>query len=446
MAPVSLIIDNSTCQVAGLTPKDFASLRQVLSYAIDSQAAYFSSAHNTRRYLLGKRGEFPTGLLRQVKAHLQKQGVKYAIKDLRRVPSPSKRLFEMSLPHPLYPEQNDAISACKRYGRGTISAVTGFGKSVTMIGLVNAFQLKTLIVVPNLSLKQQLTESFLKAFGSLDNITIENIDSKKLKTATDYDVLIIDEAHHVAAKTYRTLNVKAWKKIYYRFFFTATAFRSRDEEQLLFESIAGDVIYRVDYQTAVAKGYICPIESYYYELPKTEPKGNEMSWPAMYSELVVNNEYRNKLIANLLRSLYDSKVSTLCLVKEIKHGKNLQDLVPLPFASGIGGNSDFYLNKFNSLEVPVLIGTTGVLGEGVDSRPCEYVIIAGLGKAKNAFIQNVGRGVRRHKDKQSCKVILFLDKSHKWTRQHFASQVKYLKEIYGVVPMKLELPEDMWKN
>ena len=43
--------------------------------------------------------------------------------------------------------------------------------------------------------------------------------------------------------------------------------------------------------------------------------------------------------------------------------------------------------EFNMGEIKTLIGTTGVVGEGVDTRPTEYVIIAGLGKSKPAFMQ-----------------------------------------------------------
>lgn len=350
-----------------------------------------------------------------------------------------------------YQEQLEAAKIAAKAGRGVICMPTGFGKSVTMALLINEMQLKTLVVVPNLELKKQLRESFTRFFGDLSNITIENIGSPALKTATDYDCLIIDEAHHAAAKTYRDLNKNQWKGIYYRFFFTATPFRSRDDEQLLYESVCGQVIYRVEHSVAVDKGYIVPIEAYYYELPTIKPKGNQFNWHSMYSELVVNNEFRNKLIADVIVNLESWGLSTLCLVKEIKHGEELKRLTGLThkdnkevaFASGVEENTRILILEFTLRERNALIGTTGVLGEGVDTKPAEYIIIAGLGKSKNAFMQQVGRGFRRYEGKESCKVLLFKDKSHKWTLDHFKKQCKYLKDEYGVVPTKLELPEGM---
>ncbi len=136
---------------------------------------------------------------------------------------------------------------------------------------------------------------------------------------------------------------------------------------------------------------------------------------------------------------YVSKVSTLCLVKEINHGNILHNDGAFNF---VHGQSDerHLIESFAKGSLLTLIGTTGVIGEGVDTKACEYVIIAGLGKSKNAFMQQVGRAFRVFPKKESGKVVLFLDKSHKWTKAHFQAQVKYLKEEYGVVPIKLELP------
>lgn len=334
-----------------------------------------------------------------------------------------------------YPEQAEAVDVAAKYHRGILSMVTGFGKSITMALLIYRLQVRTLVVVPNLELKRQLTETFRSIFGTNKNIVIENIDSPKLKTLTDFDCLLIDESHHVAAKTYRKLNKTAWKGTYYRYFFTATPFRSRDEEQLLFESVAGQVIYSVSYKDAVAKGYITPIEAYYYELPKIPVRG--YTWAEVYKELVVDRADRNDLIAELMFKLEEEKKSTLCLVKEINHGDELKRLTGIEFANGQDETSKEYIREFSLGALGSLIGTVGVVGEGVDTKPAEYVIVAGLGKSRPAFMQQCGRGVRMFKDKESCKIILFKDASHKWTLAHFNAQCKILRDEYGVKAVKL---------
>ncbi len=440
---IDVIIENSMSRVVGLTDTQFKALRNVLSYSIDSQADYFSSAYQTKRYLLSKKGEFPTGLLYLVKESLSKTpSVRYI--DRRALPKPRHGLFAGQLGHEPYVEQIEAAMAVLARHRGIIVAPTGCGKSLIITLILQMLQVPTLIVVPSLELKRQLTESLANVFGHHRvgelgfPIAVENVNALKTdKPLKGYDCVIIDEYHHGAAKTYRDLNRKAWGGVYHRVGLTATPFRSKEEEKLLLESILAEVIYKIEHKTAVDRGYIVPVEAFVVELPTQEVKGNEYSWPAMYAELVVNNESRNAFIAETIEKLKSEKLSTLVLVKEIKHGEILEKLTGVPFASGIHEDTKEKIAAFNRGDYPVLIGTTGILGEGVDTRPCEYVIIAGLGKSRSAFMQQVGRGFRVYPGKESCKVILFRDLSHKWTLTHFRAQAKVLKEEYGIVPVEI---------
>lgn len=431
-----LSINNSYSKLTGLLKSEFIELRKLLSY---STGSYFSGFGVRKAYLINSKGEFPTGLSVIVRKWLQtkyKEVINNYIVDKRIRPT-TKKAFHIDIPKniTLYREQVEAVQHCIMCDRGIISAPTGFGKSLTMGLLVEAFSLRTLIVVPNLELKRQLSEDFTNYFGSLERITIENIDSPKLKKCKDYDMLIVDEAHHSAAKTYRSLNKTAWSGIYHRFFFTATPFRSNSEEQLLMQSLTGELIYEVSYKTARDKGYIVPVEAYYLEPPTVPIQSND--WHSVYAKLVKNNDQRNQLLKKTLLALNEAGAPTLCLVKEVAHGAILSDLTGYPFASGENENTSDLIKQFNERKFNVLIGTEGVLGEGVDTKPCEYVVIAGLGKAKGQLMQKVGRGLRWYPGKTSCKVILIKDKSHKFTLNHFNEQCKVIKQEYGVKPVKI---------
>lgn len=434
---VVLKIDNSTSQIENLTVENHKRLKSVLSYTVNK--GYHANRFGVQKQsLLDKKGNFPTGVLTQVVGWLEKNKVPHTLKDLRKSPTLApKPLFNLQLDITPYPEQLEIAEAASKHARGTISAVTGFGKSIAMALVVQKLQLKTLIIVPNLELKRQLSASFLRYFGSLTNITIENIDSKSLIKHTDYDCLIIDEAHHVAAKTYRKLNKTAWNKIYYRFFFTATPFRSRNEEQILFESIAGQVIYRIDYHVAVEKGYVCPLEFYYVEIPRTNT--NKTTYAGVYSDIVVNNPQYHNIVASIICSLRDGGKSVLCLVREIAHGRALSDLAKVMFANGQDEDSADMIKYFSQNAIKALIGTVGVLSEGVDTKPAEYVIIAGLGRSKPQFMQSCGRGIRTYPDKESCKIIIVKNMSHKYTARHFKEQCKIIKEEYNCLPVKITI-------
>jgi len=336
-----------------------------------------------------------------------------------------------------HPEQLAAVRIAVQKRRGIIEAVTGSGKSLMIGLLIQELQVPTLIVTPSLELKTQLTESLKSWFGANKvgkgrPIWVENVQGLRLQPVLGYDCLIIDEFHHSAALTYRQLNKKAWMNIYYRFGFTATPFRSNEAESILLETILSTVIYKLSYKRAVEAGYIVPVEAFYVDLPKTPTDAH--TWAQVYSTLVTKNDTRNTVIADLVLSL---TAPTLVLVKEVAHGKALSDLTGIPFVHGQDEESRDYIQQFNSGKILQLIGTTGIISEGVDTKPCEWVIIAGLGKAKSAFMQQVGRAVRRYGTKDSAKIVIFRDKSHRFTLRHFSAQTKILLTEYGVQPIKI---------
>ncbi len=426
---IQITVGNSYSTIKGLTAAQEKDLQHELSYVVGGSSAYFSGYGPQRRSLLSKRGEFPTGLLERVKDNLIKKRLVFSYTN-NRLPKPKNLGITTDLG---YQWQNDALRAAQTSHRGAIRAPTGTGKSRTMGMIAESFGVKTLWVVPSLEIKKQTIESW----GHLNNVTITNIDDKKLEKMINFDMLLIDECHGVAAKRYHRLNKTAWTGIFYRYSFSATTFRNDPEETLLYESIAGQEIYSLSYNDAVANKYIVPIESYYIETPKQPCDG--VSYNQVYNELVVKNTAKNTQVAKLLTSLHSSGKSTLCLVKEVAHGKELQRLTGLPFVNGQDEDSRKYIKRFNEGALKVLIGTTGVMGEGIDTKPCEYVIIAGAGKAKSQFMQAVGRCLRNFPGKESGKAILIKDRSHKFLLRHFNAQVRILKEEYNAIPGKLEI-------
>lgn len=421
-------VGNSYSQVKQFTQEEFRGLKKILCYETDAKAAYFAGGFVRKKYLIDSKGFFPTGLLELVTEHFDVQLI-----DKRARPG-AKGLFSLRLTPDIVPylEQLEAAEAVVKNHRCGIVMPTGSGKSLVIALIASRLQVRTLVVVPTLELKKQLKNTLSVLLKGHQHITVENIGSSSLDEAKDYDCLIIDECHHSAAKTYQTLNKTAWKGIYYRVFLTATYFRNETNEQLLFEGIAGKPAYELSYNTAVSKGYIMPVEAFYLDLPKQAYRG--YTWAQVYNELVVNNVCRNETIVSLCNTL---DVPTLVLVKEIEHGQLLSEMTGIPFVNGQDADTRGYIDKFNSGAIKALIGTIGVLGEGVDTKPAEFIIIAGLGKAKSQFMQSVGRGLRKYPGKESTKIILFKDPSHKWTLSHFKAQKKILLDEYGVQALNL---------
>ncbi len=436
---INLTLGNSFSRIEGLSFEQFKSLREKLSYRVDPQEAFFGgTSRSPRRYLLSKRGEFPTGLYRHVEAWLQTLTDARHCKDTRVQPPKGARYGLMTLEGKTpRPSQLRAAYNAVRAHRGIIRMPTRSGKSLVMGLLMQELQVRTLIVVPSVGLREQLRKDVVEWFGETPDIVIENIDAAILMDLTDFGMLIVDEAHHTAAKTYRELNRKAWKKIFFRFFFTATPFRANSEEQLLMESVTGEIVFSMSYQDALNEGCVVPVEAYYVDVPEVSIDSNQ--WRQVYNEGIVHNEGRNELICHVMTALEASGVNVLCLLREIAHGKQIEAATGFPFANGQDGLVRMRILEFNLRETQGLIGTVGVLGEGMTMPPCEYVLIAGGGKSRIQFMQNVGRALGKYPGKESAKIILFRDTSHKFLRRHFNAQIKTLREEYGIKPVKLEI-------
>src|SRR5258708_39794047 len=82
MRMVRIEIGNSYSQIIGLKTDEFRRLRQLLSYKPNEQAAYFSGGYAKPKYLLDKKGYFPTGLRQTVEDFLD-SSTTYEISDTR---------------------------------------------------------------------------------------------------------------------------------------------------------------------------------------------------------------------------------------------------------------------------------------------------------------------------------------------------------------------------
>lgn len=431
------------CRVVNSRFRPYTSLSEVKNIIGNKREKVFAKGNiYTCRPLINRKGEFPTGLLKQAWKCVEtfEKAVQWV--DDRPRPKPTPGMFKLKLGKITpYPEQIEAANACAKWHRALLSMPTGSGKSITAALIINQLQVKTLIVVPTLNLKFQLSETLKELFGDLSYITICNIDSPELETAKDYDLLIVDESHHSAAATYQRLNKKAWTGIYYRVFLTATPFRTKTEEQILMEAITGPLAYKLTQKDAVDRGLILPVEVYYYNLPKTKMRGNTRDWREVYSELVVKNEYRNKLIVNLITNLNDVGQSSLTLIKEIAHGQELSGFSGAAFVHGQAEDGKELIEWFSDGRLKSLIGTTGVVSEGIDTKAAEWLILGAGGKSPVSLCQSIGRGVRKFGNKTSCKVVLFRDESNAFLLKHFDEQLNTIRTLYDIEPCELELPE-----
>lgn len=158
-------------------------------------------------------------------------------------------------------------------------------------------------------------------------------------------------------------------------------------------------------------------------------------WQDIYKAGIVENEYRNSLIAGLAKQSYDSGKTTLIIVSQIAHSdnisNNLQDLgVPYEVINGTQEDEDrkSELNRVKTGHTRVLIATS-VLDEGVDISNIDVLIMAAGGKSMRQAIQRVGRVLRKKKNKENKATIFdFYDDTNRILRNHSQERLDIYEE------------------
>ncbi len=118
--------------------------------------------------------------------------------------------------------QDEALAAWRRaQGRGVVVLPTGAGKTVLALMAVAQLQARTLVVVPTIDLLQQWRAALAERLGApeeaigqlgggrreLRPLTVSTYDSASVRTRQlpDFGLLVVDEAHHLPAATYRRI-------------------------------------------------------------------------------------------------------------------------------------------------------------------------------------------------------------------------------------------------
>lgn len=243
--------------------------------------------------------------------------------------------------------------------------------------------------------------------------TLGRAESERiLKYPKDYfKSIVIDEAHHAAAPTYR--RILDYFNAPFVLGVTATPQRS-DNTRLT--DVFDEIVYYKTIQDLIEDGYLCSLVGYRIKTD-TDISGvgtNEGDYIASQLEDAIDTPERNAHIVAAYNSLVpESKAIVFCA--GVKHANNLAT----SFASAqiktevILGATDSdsrrdILARFRMGTTKVLINV-GVLTEGFDEPTIETIILARPTRSTLLYTQIVGRGTRLHEGKPHCTILDFAD-------------------------------------
>lgn len=387
--------------------------------------------------LISASGEFGTGLLPHVERALRlRLGVQATYTDLRASPASQRPYTAIKAPS-LYAFQEEAVEAwLAAGGRGVIDLPPRSGKTHIAIEATRRVGLPTLIIVPRKVLVTQTVARFEEWFpkGSVVGVTGGRPSVRKqrelnralvwiatpqtaagrkddtgertgMQGIETRQLLIIDEFHHAAAATYRSIS-RAARSAYYRLGLTGTHFRA-DGRDMLMHSVLSRAVYSRSITEMVNLGRLVPARVAMVQVPGYAHAG---SGERMYTVAVTHCAERNAIVVQAVRQLVAAGKRVLVLVKEVAHARTLADL--LPEATQVDGSDSKQvrpaLDALEARQVPVVIGTS-VIGEGVDVPAADALVYAAGGKSKVKVVQDFFRVLTASEGKACGLVVDFAD-------------------------------------
>lgn len=338
--------------------------------------------------------------------------------------------------------QQEAVDIAVKKWRGIINLSTGLGKSKLAISIIKFLKRKALIVCPSKSIANQFYKELVETFGSSkigfigdgkykpSAVTVgiaasvcNRIDDiKKLKLG----VVIFDETHHTPANTFYAVadGLSAVGRMYG---LTATAFRS-DGKDIFIHAACGDILIQRDVAWGVSNGWL---SKPYFIVREIETDGHDHKNDKLksYKAHVLNCKKMNERICSDANAFVKAGKFTLILVDQIDHGDMLVSNTNIPFANGRDKGSEKLIEEFNSGKIKALIATDGLVGEGVDTRNVEVLILANFVASKSAVLQAVGRGLRKTDLKDKCIILDYIPSGSSMLSRHAKQRISYYKEI-----------------
>ena len=447
--PIEMEVNSEICiKLSELSKEEVVQLKYLASF----QNVEYFKARNQRRttknipriITLCNLGDtfikLPRGLLQQVK--LLYPNAKINDKRVEGHKIEAQFLGE------LYCNQETALEALSMHEDGLLCAGTGFGKTIVASKLIADKKVSTLILVNSKNLAHQWKvqlESFIELndepfleytpkgrVKKKDKIGLiyggkisrsKNIDIALFQSMSsiknmdemldDYGLVIVDEAHHVAAKTFEDIMSKVKSKYVYGL--TATPKREDGLENIIYLRI-GPIRHVV--QKEVPKHIT---QKLYLRFTSLGEHISNIQENLIHdnNEMIVNATDRNQLIINDIKEVINEQRHIIVLSRYVEHIEKLKK----DFDAQVGGGQTYILNshmKTKDLKYeldalkkegkPFVLFTTGsYAGEGFDLPALDTLMLVMPIKAKGSIQQYLGRLLRNLNDKEELRVYDYVD-------------------------------------
>lgn len=222
-----------------------------------------------------------------------------------------------------------------------------------------------------------------------------------------FKAIVIDEAHHAAAQTYR--RIVDYFDCPFLLGVTATPQRS-DNTRLI--DVFQEIVYYKSIQDLISEGYLCHLVGYRIktgtDISKVEIQNGDYNQSQLEEE--INTPQRNNSVVAAYNDLAPAS-KAIVFAAGVDHAGSLaasfaKHSIPAKVIIGTtpADERSQILSDFKSGKTKVIVNV-GVLTEGFDEPSLETIIIAKPTRSTLLYTQIVGRGTRIHDGKPHCTII-----------------------------------------
>lgn len=310
----------------------------------------------------------------------------------------------------LRPYQQEAIDTIQAQppGRYLVQMATGLGKTVTFASIPR--QGRVLLLSHREELVSQPRKYYSCSFGierAGEKSCGEEVVSASVQSLVRrldlfepdaFDMVIVDEAHHAAAGTYRKILEHFTPRL--TLGFTATPNRG---DKVRLDDIFQRIIFSRDLRWGIKQGYLCDIlckrVEIGYDLSKVHTRMGDYA-PGELAEAMAGTA---DAIAQAYRE--HAEGPTLIFAVNVAQADEISSKIPGSVAvTGQTKNREEIIKRFTDGEIPCLVNVM-VFTEGTDIPRVETVIIARPTQSDSLYAQMVGRGLRLWPGKEKLTLI-----------------------------------------
>lgn len=350
----------------------------------------------------------------------------------------------------LQPHQEIALEKIRKKDFGVIVSPPGSGKTVIGLEIIAEKRQPALIIVHRKQLFDQWIEriqSFLKIpkkeIGQIGNqknkigksITVAMIQSLARihdfkNIANSFGTIIIDECHHIPAKTFREAIVNF--NAFYLYGLTATPKRKNNDQKLIFVYI-GNILHQVN-QHEYLKEKNIQTEINIIETDLFAPFDYRIDKYETISRILIHDTHRNSLILNDIEQNAE-RFKTILILSERKAHVDILNLYLKDKYETItihGDDSESArkskIEQIKQGHFKIVISTGQFFGEGTDINNLECLFIVYPFAFEGKLVQYIGRIQRSEKppvifDYRDSKIDYF-EKMFKQRKRYYNKLLK----------------------